>query len=1065
MKISSIVRCVVVFVAVFGFVVFAHAQSDSASLSGSVTDPTGAVIPGASVNVTNTATGIVSTATTNGAGRYAFPALKAGTYTLNVTASGFKQITATGLVLTVQAVLARNVVLPVGAANQTVTVTAGTGADITTASSVSTLINRQFISNIPLNGRTIQNLINLTPGVVVTPSVYGDPGQFSVNGQRADSNYFTVDGVSANFGIEMTTTTRESGGAVPGFSANGTTGGLVSVDAIREFRVQTSSFAPEYGRTPGAQVAITTRSGTNQFHGTAFEYFRNSVLDANNWFNGFDRVRGKPLPKGVERQNDFGGVLGGPLYRDKAFFFFSYEGARLAQPSPQETLTPDGPSRKLMPLDIQPLLNAYPLPNVPETPDQIASGIAQFNATAANNSTLNATSLRLDGNLTKTWSVFARYNYAPSSLVNQPGNGESLSSTSITHFKTQTGTAGSTKTFGANIVNETLFNWTRYNAYNAFQLTNFGDATVPTTSQLYPPSEGVTSLLPQVNPPYEQLLLGVAQIDSGLDGNNLQRQINLIDNFSDQVGTHQLKFGFDWRRLTPLTRSAPYSQIPVFCGVLTCPYGPLPTPLSGMTYETLVVSSQPVGLVFDNYSFYAQDTWQTTPRLTLTYGLRWDINPAPTGQNVQLRGFVDPYDVNNLTLTPAGTPLYPTKYGSFAPRFGLSYRVHDAPNHVTILRGAVGIFYDLGNNIAGGVATNWPFIRVPTAFFAPFPLPPEIAAPSKFSLNPPYGEITTIDPKIQLPRTYEWNMAVEQGIGASQTLTFTYLGSVATQLQRAVVLEPESVPDGETIEASGGRSNYNSLQVQYQRQLYERLQALASYTWSHSIDTQSTNSGFNSSPSSSFNQDLERASSDFDVRNALSLALTYQPLGSNFNSLANYITHGWSFDAIYVAQTAKPVDLNVTTFLTPGGANVAVRPDFVPGVSQYLHGPTYIYPGGRALNPKAFIAPPTFPAPGYLGDVPRNYFRGFNLSQLDIALHRQFPIRGSLNLQFRAEAFNVLNKANFSGFDGSFGSQFFGQSTSTLNNALSGGAASAGLSPLYQIGGPRSLQLALKLAF
>ncbi|MGC1781785.1 MAG: TonB-dependent receptor [Acidobacteriaceae bacterium] len=1060
MKTDRFVQYVLLLLIVLGCTRLARAQSDSASLSGRVTDATGAVIPGASVVVTNTATGIVSTATANSAGHYAFPALKAGTYALNVSASGFKQITATGLVLTVQAVLSRNVVLPVGATNQTVTVTAGSGADITTASSVSTLINRQFISNIPLNGRTIQNLINLTPGVVVTPSVYGDAGQFSVNGQRADSNYFTVDGVSANFGIEMTTTTRESGGAVPGFSANGTTSGLVSVDAIQEFRVQTSSFAPEYGRTPGAQVAITTRSGTNQFHGTAFEYFRNSVLDASNWFNGF-----LSLPKGVERQNDFGGVLGGPIYRDKAFFFFSYEGARLAQPSPQETLTPDAASRRLVPTQIQPLLNAYPLPNVPETPDQIVSGIAQFNATAANNSTLNATSLRLDDNLTKTWSVFARYNYAPSSLVNQPGGGESLSSTSITHLKTQTGTAGSTKTFGANIANETLFNWTRYNAYNAFQLTNFGGATVPTTDQLYPPSEGVTSLLPRINPPYEQVMLGVSEIDSGLDANNLQRQINLVDNFSYQAGTHQLKFGGDWRRLTPLTRSAPYSQIPVFCGVLTCPYGPLPTPLSGTTYETIVVSSQPVSLIFDNYSFYAQDTWQTTPRLTLTYGLRWDINPAPTGQNVQLRGFVDPYDVDNLTLTRAGTPLYPTKYGSFAPRFGFSYRVHDAPNHATIVRGAVGTFYDLGNNIAGGAATNWPFIRTPTTFFAPFPLPPAIAAPSPFSLNPPYGEITTTDPNIQIPRTYEWNAAVEQGIGNSQAITFTYVGSLGHQLQRAVELLPNSVPLGETIEASGGTSNYNALQVQYQRQLYKRFQALASYTWSHSIDTQSTNSGFNASPASTFNQDIDRASSDFDVRHAFSLALTYQPLGSNFNSLANYVTHGWSIDAIYVAQTAKPVDLSATTFLSPGGAQVAVRPDFVPGVPQFLHGSTTKYPGGRALNPAAFTYPPAFPAPGYLGDVPRNYFRGFNLSQLDIALHRQFPIRGSLNLQFRAEAFNALNEPNFSGFVGSLSSQFFGQSTSTLNNALSGGAGSAGLSPLYQIGGPRSLQLALKLIF
>jgi Carboxypeptidase regulatory-like domain/TonB-dependent Receptor Plug Domain/TonB dependent receptor len=1039
----------------------AFAQSQSGQIQGRVVDPQGAVVSGASVQIVDQQTGVVRNATTNKAGLYTVPFLDPARYKIFVQTPGFSMAASDILTLTVGQTLVFDVALKVGGASQTVTVNAGNTQVDTTDASVSTVINRQFISNIPLNGRTLQNLINLTPGVVVTGSTYQNDGQFSVNGQRADTNYYTIDGVSANVDVETTQLLREAGGAVPGFSANGTTSNLVSVDAIQEFRIQTSTFAPEFGRTPGAQVAITTRSGTNQFHGTLFEYFRNSVLDASNWFNGF-----LGLSKGVERQNDFGGVIGGPIYRNKAFFFFSYEGQRLEQPSPMESLTPDANSRTLMPAEIQPLLNAFPLPNVPETPAQIVSGIAQFNATAGSQSTLNATSLRLDDTLTKTWSVFARYVYAPSTLVNQPGDGATLNNTSITDLQTQTATAGMTKTFGTNIANETLFNWTHYLDYHAFNLTNFGGATVPTKDELYPPSEGVSSLLPPGNnPPFEFYLLGVAEFHTGLDSNNLGRQINLVDNFSYQVGTHQLKFGLDWRRLTPLARSAPYAQIPLFCGVLTCPDGPLPTPLSGSTYETIIdVAYQNVGLIFNNYSFYAQDTWQATPRTNLTYGLRYDINPAPTGQNVQLHGFVDPFDLTNLTLSPAGTPLYPTKYGDIAPRIGLAYRVRDTPSRETIFRAGFGVFYDLGNNIAAGVATNWPYLAAVTTFGDPFPFSPAVATPPPFTLNPPYGEVTTIDPKIQIPRTYQWNIALQQGVGTNQTVSLTYISAAGRDLQREVVLYPASVPAGETIETSGGTSNYNALQVQYQRSLYKQLQALVSYTWSHSIDTQSTNSGSNLTPSSQFAVNEFRASSDFDVRHALSAAMTYQPLGGNYGTLGNLLTHGWALDAIYVAQTAKPVDLSAVTVLSASGADVETRPNFVPGVPYFLRGPTTKYPGGRALNRAAFTYPPKYPATGYLGDVPRNYFRGFNLSQLDVALHRQFPLYRNLGLQFRAEVFNVLNEPNFAGYTGSLSSQFFGQSQSTLNNSLSA-ENSPGLSSIFQIGGPRSIQLALKLIF
>jgi hypothetical protein len=258
--------------------------------------------------------------------------------------------------------------LAVGSGSETITVVANVEKLNTTDATVSTLIDNRFVENMPLNGRSFQTLIMLTPGVVVTQTAFDDQGQFSVNGQRADANYFTVDGVSANFGVTgYPPLVQAAGGALPALTAVGGTNSLVSVDAIREFRVQTASFAPEFGRTPGGQISIVTRSGTNQFHGTAFEYFRNSVLDANDWFSNRDH-----LPKPEERQNDFGGVFGGPILKDKTFFFFSYEGLRL-RPAALETVVPDLASRQQAPTSMQPYLNAYPVPNGSE----LVSGTAQ----------------------------------------------------------------------------------------------------------------------------------------------------------------------------------------------------------------------------------------------------------------------------------------------------------------------------------------------------------------------------------------------------------------------------------------------------------------------------------------------------------------------------------------------------------------------------------------------------------------------------------------------------------------------------------------------------------------
>ena len=384
-------------------------QSTNASLTGRVTDPSHALIADAHISATNTATNFRYETTTNSSGESYLTNLPPGLYQLEIEKTGFKKLLKPGVTLHIQDAVELNFELTLGSTSETVTVQAGAPMLNTESATVSTVIDQTFVDNFPLNGRSFQTLIQLTPGVVVTATAFDDQGQFSVNGQRADANYFTVDGVSANFGVTgYFPLVQAGGGALPALSASGGTNSLVSVDAMQEFRIQTSSFAPEFGRTPGGQISIVTRSGTNSFHGALSDYFRNSVLDANDWFGSFNH-----LPKPEERQNDFGGVVGIPILKDMTFFFFSYEGLRLRQPQTQETAVPDVESRQAAPATMQPYLNAFPIPNGSE----VGSGLAQFNASYSNPSSLDAYSIRVDHIINSKLTLFGRYDYSPSSAA------------------------------------------------------------------------------------------------------------------------------------------------------------------------------------------------------------------------------------------------------------------------------------------------------------------------------------------------------------------------------------------------------------------------------------------------------------------------------------------------------------------------------------------------------------------------------------------------------------------------------------------------------------------------
>lgn len=1057
-------RFLLTFVFLVSASVAASAQSTSASLTGFADDPSKAVIPGVQITAINTQTGEKSSTLTNRSGQYVLPDLNPGTYRIEVDKQGFKGIVQAGVVLHVQDVLQINFHMAIGSASETVTVNAGTNTINTTSATVSTVINRQFIENLPLNGRSFQTLIELTPGVVPGVSSLGSQGQFNVNGQRANSNYYSIDGVSANFGGASESTLVTAGGSLPALTAQGGTNSLVSVDAMQEFRIQTSTFAPEFGRTPGAQIAIETRSGTNKFNGNVFDYFRNDAMDANNWFNNNLGLR-----KPGDHVNDFGGILGGPLYRDKIFFFFSYEGLRLTLPQTTETEVPGLDARAAAPPALQPILSTFPIPNGPELTD--GSMLAPFNASYSNPSTLNAWSIRIDDSIGSKWRVFGRYSDAPSNNISRGNASFSLNTTAHTDTDVRSLTAGATWLMNNRMTNDLRFNYGFSKDHLYLALDKFGGGTPPPSSALFSPS------VPYNTGNAEFLFLVALGTDTafgiGSNTNNSQTQYNVIDNFSVEQEKHELKFGVDYRQLTSYFGPVPYANVPIFLNI--------PTTVANLPLYTEVGAQRAGDVFIHNLGLYAQDTWRTTPRLTLTYGLREDIDFTPTAGNglnlLAVTGFGG--NGSSLGIAPPGTPVYKTVSG-IAPRVGFNYQLNQTSGHQTVLRGGWGIFYDLvsqdiGKAIYGQV---YPFGAVKFVYgplfggTATFPLTPAEAQPPAITLTPPLSQARIFNPNLKLPYSYEYNVAVEQALGSSQSFSISYVGAIGRRLlQESYGANLNRDFAFVTATDNTSTSDYNALQVQFKRQVTQGLQALAAYTWSHSIDTASTDygSGNNDLIILGENANVNRGPSDFDFRNAGSVGLSYAMPKLEGNFLRRNVLGGWSVDTLVLAYSAPPVTVIDGNLVFP--AQVSVRPDVVPGVPFYLHGNRY--PGGKAINPAAFKDPPFSivngtPVPLRQGTLGRNSLRGFGAKQWDFSLHRDFMLPKTLDLQFRAELFNIVNYPNFGGVNANFTTPLrptFGQATETLAQSLGGGGSAGGFNPLFQIGGPRSIQLALKLMF
>jgi hypothetical protein len=1068
------------FMLVAAFQSSVYAQGGTATLSGTVTDPNDAVVPGVNIAVISITQGFQRFTTSNAEGTFIVPLLPPGTYTIKAEREGFTTAEVRDVVLNVNDQVTINIPLKVGSLSRQSIEVVDAPALLDQSPAVGTTIDHQFVSNLPLNGRSLQQLITLSPGVVLTKTNVVDQGQFSVNGQRADANYLTVDGVSANIGIVPGGNVgQSSSGALPGLSVAGGTSNLVSIDAVEEFKILTSTFAPEFGRTPGAQVTIASRSGTNDFNGSVFEYLRNDVLDATDWF-----VNANPaLRKAALRQNNFGAVLGGPLLlpgfgegtrplwydgRNRTFFFFSYEGLRLRLPLFAATDVPSRAARQLAPASIKPILNAFPLPT---GPDRI-NGLADFLFSYSDPSSLDATSLRMDHVVGSRLTLFGRFNYSPSSLRQRGGNSSPLNNITNVRIETLTATTGATYIASPSITADLRLNYSRNRGITSLVADTLGGAVPPADSFLFPaPFSSRDSLLFFIVAPGARN--SVFQI--GQNADNLQRQQNLVGNVSIVWGGHQFKTGADYRRLTPLWRSRLYGQTLQFSGVLAANGAASPgTAVSGIAQLAVVAATDSNSALFQNISTYFQDTWKVSRRLTLTYGLRWDINPPPDGE----RDLISGTGLDNpatFAIAAPGTPLYETTYGNFGPRLGIAYHLRQQTDSATVIRGGWGIFYDLGAGFLGNAFNSFPYSRSRSASLVPYPLSPALATPPPFSIDQPFtSTIFVADPHLQLPRTYQWNVTVDQSLGAQQVVSLAYVGAKGRELLR---LERYSTPNPKfslvDVTRNTAASDYNSLQFQFRRRLSRGLQALVSYTWSKSLDNVSADSVF-LTPNDKLDPQIDRGPSDFDIRHQFSAAITYN-IPAPFAGVGRALLQDWAIDGIFVGRSAAPVNVVYSRNIGFGAFNF--RPDLVEGIPLYLEDAKV--PGGRRFNnqvvvipgnPRPQVGPFLPPVENRQGNLPRNFLRAFPVYQLDLAFRRDFHLKERLRLQFRTETFNIFNHPNFADpnstlLTGNNANPAFGISQSMFGRSLGSGGSTGGFNPLYQIGGPRSIQLALKLMF
>ena len=1139
---------------ILGFVVLAAAslwaQTFRGTILGTVTDQSGAVVTGANVEAKNVDTGLSRVTQTSADGSYSLPELPIGTYNLTVSQTGFQTFVASGVVVNVATERRVDAALKTGEVSTKVEVSADQLPMVeTTTNDLGGVMTAQTVENLPVNGRDYTKLIYLQPGVSGSPDQISDSpgsfGEFSMNGARGRSNNYLLDGTDMNDGYRNDPAINQAG-------VFGTPSTILPIDAVAEVNV-ISNFQPEYGRNAGAVVNIVTKSGTNAFHGTAAEYFRNDALGARNYFNPSSQ------PKAGFHNNQFGASLGGPIIKDKTFFYVDYEGQRETVGVVTLASVPTGsaPDGSLAPTDsnnpvIQQLLalHPWPAPNLAKGA-LFSAGSASVTSPSFNN--LSSFIGKIDHNFNTRNIVTGRYFFGDSTqsfpLALTATGGQLPGFNTNTPTRVQLVSLSYTRTIGSNKVNELRYGWNR-----------FAEGFFPQDQAFHPSSIGLcaatsTALcnggasdsgLPII------LVSSVAQLGSTssvprhrVDSNN-----QVIDDFSWKLNQHDFKFGFDFHRTTVQQYFDKYfrgrlrfKDTSTQVGPITINTTALQNFLNGDVTDGFQYFGYSTRHTFENnFGFYFQDSYRITPRITFNYGLRYDYFGVVGEKNNLLSNVtsVSPAPgTGTFSLTQVGQPglgsLYNPDKTNFAPRLSVAWDVSGKGK--TVVRAGFGMFYDaFSQDMVLGHLPYAPFFDPGPAYnpIGPNPILSSGAVGGTISAGVPvYSpqngcgfecDVFSFARNIKTPYMENYNLNIQQQLSSKAVLQIGYVGSQGHHLWRFFDISQPSTAQINAAdiacnciqdfgvaarplaantygayyvlqENSTGKSNYNGLQSSLRINGWHGVSSIVNYVWSKSLDNSSDGEDFEpnaAQPNDSTQPSLEYGPSNFNLPHRFTWIFSYDvpKMGGNWQRLKN----GWGVNSTVTLQSGQPYQLNYNfedDF--SGSGNAFDRPDVVGPIVYHPHNPiNYVdlssfaipcTPTPQVLDPLSTgYTGPTGTAADctigarHFGNMGRNSLHGPTYKQWDFAIYKNTALTERVNLQLRADIFNLLNHPNFAnpflpafiadpglnGFQALNGREV-GQAGPTPQISATGDVGIG--NPFLGGGGPRGIQLGAKLIF
>lgn len=1076
----------------------ALAQTTTATIRGTVYDQAGAVVSGAKVTATNAMTGLIRSATTEENGTYLLTRLPVGTYSLSFERQGFSKLNLSGITLQIEQIAQIDSTLTAGGVSDTTEIKAEAPIVNTTTPEVGEVIDNNRIVELPLNGRQFLQLAQLSPGITVSPN--GGYGQklagfngprITSNGARESDNYFTLDGINATDPFYNTLTISPS------------------VDAIQEFKVAQNLYSAEHGKLGGAQINIITKSGTNNIHGTAYEFLRNDVFDARNFFDG---------DKPPFRQNQYGVSLGGPIIKNRTFFFGNFEGLRIHKAITQTGSVPTAAERRgdlrafptpvFDPLTGQPfpnniiptnridpaakeILNYIPLPNASDPIANLISSPTRTNET-------DQFMVRLDHQLSAKDSIYVRYAFADVDILDPfggfatfagGGNGAVPGFGVFVTGKSRNLVTNWTRIFTSTLIGEFKFGFNHIDGGSIHQNSgnDFGQRNNIAGTSLTGEFSGFPLFRTQIF------------TDIGDIGQPIRRKEDTFQYSGDMswsLGKHSLKFGAigEWLKFDPSTDSFARGQFNFFGTWTANPYADFLLGLAGFSISgqgspTLHMRSGSAGT-------YVQDSWQVTPKFTLNLGLRWEYFGLPGDKDRRQANYLRDTNefvlaskdgqVNTELLYPgalanlkllrsvvtseeAGLPaaLIKRDLNNFAPRIGFAWNVF---GQKTVVRAGYGVFFNEAtlNQVSITALFTPPFFNV--ALIPSLALPLPLASIHTTFLLPPasFPFFFPVNPDLRTPYIQQWNLSIQQELTKDFVLEARYVGSKGTKLSsfdytfnlarpgdpataQARLPYPDFAPStGEvTTEAD---SSYNALQLRATQRLWHGLTYTANYTFAKSIDD---DSGVLSFESGGLRQDpydrrADRGLSNFDVRHNFVANFTYD-LPFTSKGRLKQLAEGWQLTGIVFVQSGRPGHVNYSGDRAGTGDTMNQRPDVLrdPNLSGSQRTPDHWF------DTDAFA----LQAPGKLGNSGRSIITADGYRDVDFSIIKLTSLSERFKLQFRAEFFNIFNFANFDYPNLNF----------VPAGGLTGATGAKNVNPsfgkVFSAKDPRIIQFGLKLLF